>query len=68
MAEAYCIPMLVLLHKILVLGLFLTFEALTGYFCGQGRVQKLFLGLLIYTNNFFFLVWLNSYSILEFVW
>ena len=42
-------------HFDLILGSFQTFGALIGYFQGWGRFQKLFGGLLIYTNNFCFL-------------
>ena len=31
------------------------FVCQTGLFCGEGEVQKLFWGLVIYTNNFCFL-------------
>ena len=39
----------------LILGSFWLFGALMGNFCGWGRIQKLFWGLLIQTNNFCFL-------------
>ena len=34
-----------------ILGSFLLFGALTGYFCGWGRIQKLFVGLLYYMTE-----------------
>ena len=43
----------------LILGSFFIFGALTGYFWGWGRVQTLFLGLLMDFNNFIFLCYLR---------
>ena len=40
-------PLILTFHFDLILGSFFTFRALTGYFWGRDRIQKLFWGLLI---------------------